>query len=161
MAASSQFIHRLGQEVDTEFATTGRYLPRADQRDRLVALEQIEQAAQRVAAGAVELRIVLHDAQRLVARLRDQLRMNLAARDAVAGQAALPDPEHVAFAAQPQILFCDPEAVAGLPDDVEPRLGQRAERFAVEQQAGRGLRAAADAAAQLVQLRETEALGVF
>ena len=45
---------------------------RADQRDRLVALEQIEQAAQRLAALARKLRIVLHDAQRLVPRLRDQ-----------------------------------------------------------------------------------------
>ena len=74
--------------------------PGPDQRHRLVALEQIEQAAQRLAALALQFRIVLHDPQRLVARLRDELAMHFGPRDAVAGQAALPDAQHVAFAAQ-------------------------------------------------------------
>ena len=39
--------------------------------------------------------------------------------------------------------------------------GRLAQRLLVEQQAGRALRAAADAAAQLVQLREAEALGML
>jgi len=43
--------------------------PRPDQRQRLIALEQVEQAAQRLAARALKLRIFLHDAQRFVARL--------------------------------------------------------------------------------------------
>src|SRR5207249_11434975 len=83
---------------------------RADQRDRLVALEQIEQAAQRLAAFAAEFWIVFHDAQRLVARLGDELAMHVGSRDAIAGQAALADAEHVAFAAEFQILLRDPEA---------------------------------------------------
>ena len=45
--------------------------------------------------------------------------------------------------------------------DGEPRLGGFAERRLVEQQAGRVAGAAADAAAQLMQLREAEALGVL
>ena len=43
--------------------------------------------------------IALHGAQRLVARLCDQLPVHLGARDPIAGQAALSDAEHVAFAA--------------------------------------------------------------
>ena len=109
----------------------------------------------------MQLRIVLHDAQRFVARLRDQLPVHLGARDAIAGQAALPDAEHVAFAAQPQILLRDPEAVGGFADHLQPRLRHFAQRLVIEQQAGRGLRAAADPAAQLMQLREAKALGVL
>src|SRR5665213_2049316 len=75
-------------------------LPSSDQRYRFIAFVEIEQAAQRFAALAFELRIVLQDAQRFVARLRDQLAMYLGARDAVAGQAALPDAQHIAFTAQ-------------------------------------------------------------
>ena len=87
--------------------------------------------------------------------------MHLEAGDAEAGQAALPRAEHVAFAAQAQILLGDAEAVFGLAQDGEPRLGGLAERRLVEQQAGRMAGPAADAAAQLVQLREAEALGVL
>src|ERR1700730_11648231 len=71
-----------------------------DQRYRLVALEQIEQTSQRLAALSLQPRIVLHDAQRLVASLGDELAMHVGTRDAIAGQAALPDAEHVAFTAQ-------------------------------------------------------------
>ena len=82
-------------------------------------------------------------------------------RDAEAGQAALPRAEQVAFAAQPQIFLGDAEAVFGFAQDREPRLGGLAERRLVEQQAGGMAGPAADAAAQLVQLREPEALGVL
>ncbi len=87
--------------------------------------------------------------------------MNLDAGDAEARHAALARAEHVAFAAQLQIFLGDAEAVVGLAQDGEPRLGGRAERRLVEQEAGRALGAAADAAAQLMQLREPEALGVL
>ena len=87
--------------------------------------------------------------------------MHLEPRDAEAGHAALARAEHVAFAAQPQILLGDAEAVLGLAQDREPRLGGFAERRLVEQQAGRMPGAAADAAAQLMELREAEALGVL
>ena len=87
--------------------------------------------------------------------------MHLDAGDAEAGQAALPRAEQVAFAAQLQIFLGDAEAVFGFAHDRQPRLGGFAERRFVEQQAGRMARAAADAAAQLVQLRKAEALGVL
>ena len=70
-------------------------------------------------------------------------------------------PEHLAGAAQPQILLGDAEPVLGLAQDREPPPRHLAERRLVQQQAGRGLVAAADAAAQLVQLGEAEALGVL
>ena len=60
-----------------------------------------------------------------------------------------------------QVFLGDAEAVLGVAQDREPRLGGFAERRLVEQQAGRVAGAAADAAAQLVQLREAEALGVL
>ena len=63
--------------------------------------------------------------------------MRLDARDAEAGQAALARAEQVAFAAQSQIFLGDAEAVFGLAQDREPRLGGFAERRLVEQQAGR------------------------
>src|SRR4051812_19013490 len=50
--------------------------PRPNQRDRFIPFIQVEQTPQGVALVALELRIVLHDAQRLVARLRDQLAVN-------------------------------------------------------------------------------------
>ena len=81
--------------------------------------------------------------------------------DVEAGHAALPRAEHVAFAAQLQILLGDAEAVVGLAQDRKPRLRRFAERRLVEQEAGRALGAAADAAAQLMELREAEALGVL
>ena len=87
--------------------------------------------------------------------------MHLDARDPEAGHAGLAGAEHVAFAAQAQILLGDAEAVLGLAHDLDARLGGLAERRAVEQQAGRALAPAPDAAAQLVDLREAEALGVL
>ena len=69
--------------------------------------------------------------------------------------------EHLALAAQPQVLLGDAEAVLGLAQDLEPRPRRFAERALVEQQAGRAAGAAPDPAAQLVQLREAEALGVL
>ena len=76
-------------------------------------------------------------------------------------QPALPRAEHLAGAAQPQILLGDAEPVLGLAQDREPPPRDLAERRLVQQEAGRGLVAAPDAAAQLVQLREAEALGVL
>ena len=71
----------------------------------------------------------------------EQLAVDFEARDAEARHAALARAEHVAFAAQPQILLGDAEAVLGVAHDGEPRLGGFAERRAVEQQAGRTLAA--------------------
>ena len=60
-----------------------------------------------------------------------------------------------------QIFLGDAEAVFGLAQDGEPRLGGLAERRLVEQQAGRVAAAAPDAAAQLMQLRQAETFGVL
>ena len=60
-----------------------------------------------------------------------------------------------------QIFLGDAEAVLGLAHDGEPRLGGRAERRLVEQETSRAAGAAADASAQLMQLRQPEALGVL
>src|SRR5712672_662598 len=101
--AHKQSILLLRGEMDcfASLAMTARArLPRPDQWQRFVALEQIKQGAQRLAARALKLRIVLHDAQGFVARLRDQLAVHVGARDAIAGQAALPHAKHVAFATQ-------------------------------------------------------------
>src|SRR5882757_7974528 len=138
-----------------------RSLPRPDQRDRLIAFVEIQQTPQRFAALALQLRVVLHDPQRLVARLRYELAMDVGARDTVAGQAALPDAEYVAFATQFQVFLGNPEAVGGFPDHFQTRRRHLVERLLVEQQAGRGFRTAADPAAQLMQLREPKALRVL
>ena len=81
--------------------------------------------------------------------------------EAKSRRAGLADAEHLALAAQSQILLGDAEAVLGLAQDLEPRPRRFAERALVEQQAGRAAGAAPDPAAQLVQLRQAEALGVL
>ena len=87
--------------------------------------------------------------------------MHVCSSDAIAGQAALPHAKHIAFAAQFQILFGNPEAVGGFPDDIQPGLGHIVERLPVKQQTGRSLRAAPDAAPQLMQLCQPKALGIL
>src|SRR5947207_11660978 len=135
----------------------GINLSRSDQRQGFVALEQVKQAAQRLAARALKLRIILHDAQRFVARLRDQLAVHVGARDPIAGQPALSYAEHVAFAAKFQIFFGNPEAVGGFPDRLQPRPGHLVEWLPVKQKTGRTFGAAPDPAAQLMQLRQPKA----
>ena len=76
-------------------------------------------------------------------------------------QAALPGPDEFAGAAQAQVLARDLETVGALEDHFQARARQLAQRLGIEQDAGRLRRAAADATAQLVQLRKAEALGVF
>src|SRR6185437_15669858 len=108
--------------------------PRPDQRDRLVLAEQIEQLPQRLAALAGQRWIACEDQLRVVARGAEIFAVQLRARDAEAGQAALPRAEHVAFAAQPQVLLGDAEAVLGLAQDRKPCLRRLAERRPVEQE---------------------------
>ena len=83
--------------------------------------------------------------------------MGLDAGEAESRHAALAGSEHVAFAAQLQVFLGDAEPVLGFAHDGEAGFRGFAERRAVEQQAGRVLGAAADAAAQLMELREAEA----
>ncbi len=81
--------------------------------------------------------------------------------DAERLHAGLPGAEKIAFAAQAQVFLRDAEAVVALAHDGKARLGRFAERRLVEEHAGRGLVAAPDAPAQLVKLRQAEALGML
>src|SRR2546429_8140814 len=71
--------------------------------------------------------------------------------------AALALAEILAGAAQPQVAARDLEAVRALVDRLQAFASALRERAGVEQDACAVARAAADAAAQLVQLREAEA----
>src|SRR5689334_12590526 len=72
--------------------------------------------------------------------------------------AALALAEVFARPAQLQIALRDLEAVRALEDDLEPCTRRIGKRVAEKQDADARARTAADAAAQLVQLREAEAL---
>src|SRR5450759_786679 len=136
-------------------------LSRPDQLDRLVLAEQIKQVTQCLAARGFERGVARQDQRRVVARGAEIFAVRLDARDAEAGQAALARAEQVAFAAELQILHGDAEAVFGLAQHGQPRLGALAERRLVEQQASRVAAPAPDAPAQLMQLREPEAFGML
>ena len=75
--------------------------------------------------------------------------------------AALARAEEFARTANPQVLPRDLEAVVVLVDHLQPLARRLRQRLLVEQDADARRRAAPDAAAQLVQLREAEALGVL
>ena len=87
--------------------------------------------------------------------------MTLEARHPKARLAGLPGAEDFAGAAQGQVLFGDVEAVLALTDDLEPFPADLAEWGAVEQDAVALAAAAADAAAQLMELGQPQALRVF
>ena len=76
-------------------------------------------------------------------------------------QPALARAEHLAGAAQPQILLGNAEAVLGLAQDRQALPRHLAERRLVQQNAGRGLVASADTTAELMQLREPEPFRMF
>src|SRR5450759_2234591 len=136
-------------------------LSRSDQLDRLVLAEQIKQVTQCLAARGFERGVARQDERGVVARRAEIFAVRLDARDVEAGQAALPRAEQIAFAAQLQVFLGDAEAVFSLAQHGKPRLGGFPERRLVEQQAGRGAGPAPDASAQLMQLRQSKALGVF
>ena len=69
------------------------------------------------------------------------------AGEAEARGACLAGAEHVAFAAQAQILLGDAETVLGLAQRLEPRPRRFAERAPIDEQARRAARAAPDPAA--------------
>src|SRR6516164_11008598 len=117
--------------------------------------------AQRLPARGCQRRIARQHQRGVVARRADQLAVRLDAADAEAWQTGLPRAENVAFPAQLEILLGDAKAVFCLAHDVEPGLGGFAQRSLVEQEAGRVLAAASDPPAQLMELREPEAFGVF
>src|SRR5262245_41786372 len=83
------------------------------------------------------------------------------ARHAEEGKATLPRAEHLAAASELQILLGNDEAVLGAAHDAKPLACRVGERLAVKQNTRGLLGAAPDAPAQLMELRETEALGVL
>ena len=91
---------------------------------------------------------------------RDERRVAHQVRDAECLLAGLPGSQDVAGAAQFQVLFGDHEAVTGFPHDREPRPGEFAQGWLEQQDAMALDAAAADAAPQLVQLCQSEPLGV-
>jgi hypothetical protein len=78
-----------------------RKTPSAQQPDRFVAREQIEQVAQRRAARGAEFRIAVEDERCVLARRAEQFAVDFETGEAKTGHAALPCAKHVAFAAQP------------------------------------------------------------
>src|SRR5579862_3586453 len=82
-------------------------------------------------------------------------------RDPKLREAGLARTEQLPRPAQLEIAPRDLEAVVGGTDDLEARARRLGERCPIEEETGAGLGAAADAAAQLVQLRQPHALGVL
>ena len=70
-------------------------------------------------------------------------------------------PQRLAAAAEAEIGVGDDEAVLGVAQDQQPLAGGEAQPLVIEQHAVGGLAAAPDPAAQLVQLRQAEAVGVL
>src|ERR1700756_5087208 len=114
-----------------------------------------------MAALAFEVRVALEHEPSIVMCDSDQLFMGREIGKPQARQPALPCPQHLAGTAQAQILFGDAKPVLGLAQDLEAPLSDGAERRLVEQQARRGLVAAADTTAKLVQLGEPKTLGML
>src|SRR5579885_43967 len=97
----------------------------------------------------------------LAARLFEDLEVADEVADAEGGDAGLARAHHFAGAAYLQIFFGDAEAVGRLFPDAEALLCDGCLFVGSHQHAVALLRAATDATAELVQLRETEALGVL
>ncbi len=92
---------------------------------------------------------------------RDQRRVAYRLGDLQADHTGLTAAEDFAGAAQLQVGLRDLEAVGGRAHRFEPAFRGVRQRYLVHQHALAGSGAAADAAAQLVQLRQAETLGVF
>src|SRR5205807_1164020 len=115
----------------------------------------------RDAARGRQFGVAFEDEAGIVMGDPDQLLVLREIGEAEDRETALPRAEHLAAAAQPQILLGDAEPVLGLAQDLETLAGDLAERLLIEEETGRRVAAAADPAAQLVQLREAEALGML
>src|SRR5205814_3534474 len=94
-------------------------------------------------------------------RLRDERGVALQIREAQQRLAALPLAQILAGATQLEIALRDLETIGALEDDRQPVAGSLRQRVAEKQDAYAFARAAADAPAQLMQLREAEAFGTL
>src|SRR5690348_10737153 len=106
--------------------------------------------------GRDELGIAREHALRFLARDEVELLVAHRIRDAERRLAALPRAEQVAHPAQSEVVPRDLEAVVGPGEDAESLRGLLPD--VAQEDAVRLLRAAPDAPAELVQLRQAEAL---
>src|SRR5512134_3416037 len=90
--------------------------------------------------------------------LLDQRSIALEVRESQQRCARLPGAEELARTAHHKVAPRDLESVAGLVDHLQPLARGLRKRLLVQQDAEALLRAAADAPAQLMQLREAKAL---
>src|SRR5437773_4663599 len=98
---------------------------------------------------------------RRLERLRDKLRVALEIREAQQRLAALSLAQILARAAQFEIALRDLETVGTFEDDLQPVAGSLRQRVSEKQDADALARATTDAAAQLMELRETEAFSTL
>src|SRR5262245_17931813 len=122
--------------------------------DRVVALDEIEERAQRRAAFGLQVGVAFDHQSGIVARRLQEVGMRRQIGQSHVGQAALARTQELAGTAQAQVLLGNAKAVLALAHDGEPRPRGLAQGLGVEQQEGRLGGAPADAAAQLVELGE-------
>ena len=91
-----------------------------DQPGGFVALEQVEHEFQAATGFAREPPVALERSFGSAARAGEKAGVDVEPREAEAGRAGLAGAEHVAFAAQLQVLFGDAEAVLRLTQDFQP-----------------------------------------
>src|SRR5262245_19346838 len=109
-----------------------------------------------------QVRVILDRGERPRPRAFDEVEVLGQACEPQDWHPRLPDVEQRPLAPQLQVLVRQLEAVGGPDQGLQPCARLQVVRLrGVEQQACRGVGTAADAAAQLVQLREAEALGVL
>ena len=120
-----------------------------------------ESARRRREATAAALEPRVGGQERAGVRLRHlhEARLLLQVGDAEPRQARLRRADHVARAADGEVLLGDAEAVLGLPQEGKAALGRLAQGRLVEENAGRLGRAPPHPAAELVELCEAEGLG--
>src|SRR5262245_27098098 len=98
-------------------------LSRRNQSYRVVALEEIEQRAQRLAARRHKPGIADQDEARIVARRGEKIGMIDDICDPEDGQTRLARAQHLTRTSQAQILLGDAEAILGLAHDAQARFG--------------------------------------
>src|SRR5206468_9240812 len=120
-----------------------------------------QRGAERAVGRFGELAVARDDGARLAARLLEQVRVAEQIDCAELGEPRLARAEELARAAQLQIDLGDAEAVVRRRHRVDPALGLFREMAGRQQDAVRLPLAPSHASAKLMQLRETEALGVL
>src|SRR5205814_3915330 len=134
----------------------------ADARQvQLAAPARQQRLAHPAVRRAPQLRVLGDDRLRLAPRLLEDGGIAQQVRHAELGQSRLARAEELARTAQLQIGLGDLEAVVRTGHRVDPPPGLLAQAAGREQDAVRLPLAAADAPAQLVELREAEALRVL